>query len=157
MNFEKPENQLTRGNQRTFFGRSFPQSDRAVKSRARRVCKICSKPHEVWVCGDFKQWDIPKRWECAKKFKLCFRSLGEDHLGQYYNRTRVCDQNGCKELHHRLLHRDHNKSQTKEIRSDLIERGYKAIKNESNLEVKGRPSETKASTEVEKELKDQKV
>ena len=111
----------------------------------------------MWVCGDFKQWDIPKRWECAKKFKLCFRSLGEDHLGQYCNRTRVCDQNGCKELHHRLLHRDHNKSQTKEIRSDLIERGYKAIKNESNLEVKGRPSETKASTEVEKELKDQKV
>ena len=69
----------------------------------------------------------------------------------------MCDQNGCKELHHRLLHRDHNKSQTKEIRSDLIERGYKAIKNESNLEVKGRPSETKTSTEVEKELKDQKV
>ena len=60
--------------------------------------------------------------------------LGEDHLGQYCNRTRVSGQNNCKEL---LLHRDHNRSQTKEIRSDLIERGHKNIKNEANLEVKG--------------------
>ena len=118
--------------------------------------KICSKLHGVWVCGDFKQLDIPKRWECAKKFKLCFRCLGEDHLGQYCNRTRVCGQNGCKELHHRLLHRDHNGSQTKEIISGRIERSHKAIQNEANLEVKGRPTETKASIEVEKELQDQK-
>ena len=157
MNFERPENRFTRGNQRTFFGRSFPQSERAVESRARRICKICSKPHGVWVCGDFKQLDIPKRWECAKKFKLCFRCLGEDHLGQYCNRTRVCGQNGCKELHHRLLHRDHNGSQTKEIISGRIERSHKAIQNEANLEVKGGPTETKVSIEVKKELKDQKV
>ena len=72
MNFEKPENQLTRGNQRTFFGRSFPQSDRAVKSRARRVCKNCSKPHEVWVCRDFKQWDIPKSGNVLKSLSCVF-------------------------------------------------------------------------------------
>ena len=82
-----------------------------------------------------------------------FFCLGEDHLGQYCYRTRVCGQKGCKELHHRLLHRDYHGSQTNEIRSDRIESGHKAIKNEANLEVKGGPSEAKASTEVEKELK----
>ena len=153
MNFEKPENRLTRGNQRTFFGRSHPQPER-VESRVRKMCKICSKPHGVWVCRDFKQLDIPKRWECAKKFKLCFRCLGEDHLGQYCNRTRVCGQNGCRELHHRLLHRDHNGSQINVTRSDL---NHKANKNEANLETKGRPTETETSNKAEKELIDQKV
>ena len=42
----------------------------------------------------------------CKKLRLCFRCLGEGHLGQYCTRTRVCGLNGCKELHHRLLHTD---------------------------------------------------
>ena len=41
-----------------------------------------------------------------KKLRLCFRCLGEGHLGQYCVRTGVCRLNGCKELHHRLLHTD---------------------------------------------------
>ena len=41
-----------------------------------------------------------------QKNRLCFRCLGEGHLGQYCVRTRVCGLNGCKELHHRLLHTD---------------------------------------------------
>ena len=41
-----------------------------------------------------------------KKLRLCFRCLGEGHLGQYCTRTRVCGLSGCKELHHRLLHSD---------------------------------------------------
>ena len=39
MNFEKHENRLTRGNQRTFFGKSHPQPER-VESRVRKMCKI---------------------------------------------------------------------------------------------------------------------
>ena len=61
MNFEKPENRVTRGNQRTFFGRSDPQPEQVVESRVRRNCKICSNSHGVWACGDFKQLDISKR------------------------------------------------------------------------------------------------
>ena len=68
---------------------------------------MCNKLHGIWVCEEFKQLDVPKRWECAKKFKLCFRCLGKDHLGQYCTRTRVCGLGGCKEVHHRLLHKDH--------------------------------------------------
>ena len=52
--------------------------------------------------------------ENAKKLKLCFRCLGEGHLGQYCTRTRVCGLSGCKELHHQLLHTDlpHNGEKT---------------------------------------------
>ena len=157
MSSEKPENRFTRGNQRTFFGRSSPQSEQIVEFRAKRSCKICSKPHGVWACRDFKQLDISKRWECAKKFKLCFRCLGEDHLGQYCNRTRVCGQNGCKEVHHRLLHRDQNGSQTNEMKLDQNEKGDKATKKEDNLEEKSGSAITKSLIEAEKKQKEQKV
>ena len=49
--------------------------------------------------------DIQSRWDCAKQNKLCFCCLGDGHLGQFCNRTRVCGIDGCKEIHHRLLHK----------------------------------------------------
>ena len=36
---------------------------------------------------------------------MCFHCLGDRHLGQFYNRTRVCGIDNCKEVHHRLLHK----------------------------------------------------
>ena len=73
-----------------------------------RLCKVCSKSHGAWACPEFKQMEIQKRWDCAKRHKLCFRCLGEGHLGQLCNRTRVCGINDCKEVHHRLLHKPRN-------------------------------------------------
>ena len=156
MNFEKLENRviITRGDQCTFFGRSDPQPERVVESRS---CKVCSNSHGVWACGDFKQLDISKRWEYAKKFKLCFRYLGEGHLGQHCNRTRVCSQDGCKEVHHRLLHRDQDGSQSNEMRSNQNEKDDKATKKEDNLGAKSGPVKTKSSTEAEKKLNEKKV
>ena len=49
--------------------------------------------------------DIQNRWDSAKRNRLCFRCLGDGHLGQYCNRTRVCGIDNCKEVHHRLLHK----------------------------------------------------
>ena len=40
--------------------------------------------------------DASKRWELAKKMRLCFRCLDGRHLGQYFTRTRVCGLNSCK-------------------------------------------------------------
>ena len=76
------------------------------QGQGHRSCRVCGRSHGVWSCGEFKQLDVSKRWENAKKLRLCFRCLGEGHLGQYCVRTRVCGLNGCKELHHRLLHTD---------------------------------------------------
>ena len=96
----KCEAKTARETPRTFFGKSSLKTE----SASQRYCRVCSKLHGVWACGEFKQMDVSKRWDCAKKFKLCFRCLGEDHLGQHCTRTRVCGQDGCREVHHRLLH-----------------------------------------------------
>ena len=93
LNSGKFENQATRTTQRTYFGRLNSKAEFAAELQG-RTCKVCSKSHGVWACGDFKQLDTPKRWDCAKKFKLCFCCLGEGHLSQYCTRTRVCGQNG---------------------------------------------------------------
>ena len=49
--------------------------------------------------------EVSKRWEYAKKLKLCFRCLGEGHTGQSCFHTRICGLDGCQEVHHRLLHK----------------------------------------------------
>ena len=43
----------------------------------------------------------------AKRFQLCFRCLTEGHPGKSCSQ---CGQNGCLELHHRLLHRQHKRN-----------------------------------------------
>ena len=58
----------------------------------------------MWACNEYKKLTVPKRWDYAKKLKLCFRCLGEGHLGQHCYRSRVCGISGCQEFHHRLLH-----------------------------------------------------
>ena len=39
------------------------------------------------------------------KTSCAFRCLGDGHLGQFCNHTRVCGIDGCKEIHHQLLHK----------------------------------------------------
>ena len=90
-----------RDNPHTFYGRA----DFGTERQQLRVCKVCSKSHGAWACPEFKQMEIQSRWDCAKQNKLCFRCLGDRHLGQFCNRTRVCGIDGCKEIHHRLLHK----------------------------------------------------
>ena len=88
---------------------------------------------------------------------MCFHCLGEGHLGQYCNRTRVCGQDGCKEVHHRLLHRDQDRSQSNEMRSNQNEKDDKATKKEDNFGEKSGSVKTKSSTEAEKKLNEKKV
>ena len=69
------------------------------------MCKVCSKSHGAWACPELKQMDIQNRWGSAKQNKLCFCCLGDGYLGQFYNCTRVCGVDNCKEVRHRLLHK----------------------------------------------------
>ena len=92
-----------------------------------RGCKVCSKPHGAWICPDFKQMDLQSRWDCAKQCKLCFRCLGDGHLGQYCNRTRVCGIDNCKELHYRLLHSERGHSSTSQSKRGLPETEDKGL------------------------------
>lgn len=71
-----------------------------------RLCKVCNGQHGVWNCDMLRKMDVPKRWSVAKENRLCYRCLGDDHIGLRCPRSRKCGINGCKELHNRMLHKD---------------------------------------------------
>ena len=73
-------------------------------------------------------------WDWAKKFKLCFHCLSEDHLGQYCIWTRVCGQNGCKEVQHQFLHKvPQSLSQTNDTRPNTFKQIDKVDNNEKDI------------------------
>ncbi len=45
------------------------------------------------------------RWTTAKRYRLCYRCLGEGHRGKQCLRTRICRIDGCRDDHNRLLHK----------------------------------------------------
>ena len=68
-------------------------------------CQIFGQDHPIWKCQAFIQKSISEKWDMAKRFQLCFRCLDGGHPGIACPRSRPCEKNGCKALHHRLLHR----------------------------------------------------
>ena len=72
-------------------------------------CPVCEGLHYVWNCRNFIENSISDRWKIAKRFHLRFRCLTEGHQGKSCQRSGQCGQNGCLELHHRLLHRQHKR------------------------------------------------
>ena len=95
-------------NPRTFF-----IDQAAVPTRSSTECEpcpVCEGLHYVWNCRNFIENSTSDRWKIAKRFQLCFRCLTEGHHGKSCQRSSQCGQNGCLELHHRLLHRQHKRN-----------------------------------------------
>ena len=67
-------------------------------------CKLCGHIHPIWLCDVFRGRSVERRWETAKRLGLCYRCLGNDHLGNSCPKYRECKIDGCKDNHHRLLH-----------------------------------------------------
>jgi hypothetical protein len=69
-------------------------------------CAFCKGPHHgIWGCRQFQQKTVEERWTFAKENQLCFRCLSKDHRGKDCQRSQQCKVNGCRQNHHRLLHR----------------------------------------------------
>ena len=105
----------------TFFGATynrqqesrFQARDSGVidgKKGKQHLCKVCNGRHGVWTCDTFRNMDVHQQWNVAKQFKLCSRCLGDDHSGNQYIRSRVCDIHGCQETHSKLLHDMRNRT-----------------------------------------------
>jgi DNA-binding transcriptional regulator YiaG len=73
-------------------------------------CSHCGGPHGIWNCDSFKSVTCEQRWQEAKEKRLCYRCLGNTHVGQACKRTATCGIDGCTKSHHRLLHREVNLS-----------------------------------------------
>ena len=72
------------------------------------TCKVCGASHTVWNCDVFKSRSIQEKWATAKKLGLCNRCLGDDHLSGECPRSTVCNIDGCRDRHNRLLHGNRN-------------------------------------------------
>ena len=91
----------TCNSQRTFFGEM-----KGYNSINNTSCQICRKDHKIWTCAKFMENSVTKRWDIAKRLNLCFRCLGDGHREKSCPRNLPCGKNGCKKLHHVLLHRN---------------------------------------------------
>ena len=125
----------------TFFGKS-NSGGIAELQAGNWNCKMYNKQHGVWACKEFKKLEVSKRYDFAKKMKLCFHCLGEGHLGQhcyqYCYQTKVCGLNGCQEVHHRLLHKVENKNLDAFVSEHTLSKGesgkYQQEKNMNKLQ-----------------------
>ena len=83
--------------------KSFGSNQAAAKLLRKGLCKVCGADHAIWSCDIFKSRSIHEKWGTAKKLGLCYRCFGDDHLGGECPRSRVCNIDGCRDRHNRLL------------------------------------------------------
>lgn len=70
----------------------------------RIVCEFCQGDHRVNSCEDFKEILLADRWTWVKKNRVCFSCLLRGHQAAYCRRSNICNIDGCRRRHHRLLH-----------------------------------------------------
>ena len=111
----------------------------------RRFCESCEKfGHGVWECPKFiKELTVNQRWSLAKEKQLCFRCLGGSHFGKYCKRAKECGVNGCKQIHHKLLHGTPSSNDQRERNIQVGKRSFK------DKVVPDLPSTSKADLENE--------
>jgi hypothetical protein len=81
-----------------------------------KQCCLCEQKHELYSCKKFKQLGATERLDLVRSKKLCFLCLSPRHFTSKC-KANVCDINGCKGKHSRLLHeafRNRNKACVKD-------------------------------------------
>ena len=82
-------------------------------TKTQRECLMKDGQHPIWKCEKFKKMNVEERGQKAKELKLCFKCLSDAH--QMRNCSgRLCDVNGCRKPHHRLLHRPYKNEEQKQ-------------------------------------------
>ena len=92
-NYQSSPVSPTCNSQRTFFGEMTDYN--RINNTS---CQICRRDHKIWTCGKFVEKCVSKRWDAAKRLKLCFRCLCDGHRGKSCPRNLPCGVNGCTEI-----------------------------------------------------------
>ena len=116
---KSPQNSHTFNNQRTFFGEMIDHY--SINNTA---CQVCRSDHRIWTCPIFIEKSLSQRWDTAKRFKLCFRCLGDGHRGKSCQGSQPCGRNGCQKSRHVLLHRNYNQQVEVKPESCLFNRSF---------------------------------
>ena len=121
----------TRGG-RSYHGNRFDGGEKRKKK-----CAVCEETHPIWWCSTFKVKSADEKWRLAKKLGLCYRCLGDDHLGNACKRSKSCHIGGCKENHHYLLHREKSPLPRIETKKEESKEGDKKKDNGSGCDTEG--------------------
>ena len=78
-----------------------------TNSTNRRCWPACNDDkHNVWECATFKDMSIAQRSVLAKNERLCYGCLNKGHMVTQCQWQITCNRDGCKEVHHQMLHAD---------------------------------------------------
>lgn len=76
------------------------------------MCACCkSKGHDITTCRQFKELSREDRLELLKRERACFCCLKGQHISTFCQQKKKCGIEGCKWLHHPLLHKDTKKKE----------------------------------------------
>ncbi|XP_067623360.1 uncharacterized protein [Eurosta solidaginis] len=67
-------------------------------------CAICQGQHKTSECKQFIELTVANRWAQVKQSRLCFGCLSSGHGMRDCQRRKPCAIEGCRRMHHKLLH-----------------------------------------------------
>ncbi|XP_073963660.1 uncharacterized protein [Choristoneura fumiferana] len=68
-----------------------------------RRCLCCGGGHPTTRCKRITNMEVNDRWQWARDNRVCFRCMDQQHRRETC-RARTCEVNGCRHVHHPLLH-----------------------------------------------------
>lgn len=79
--------------------------------------KMERKPtkEETWLCPKCHIKDNEVRQRILAKSRLCFTCLGKGHMSKVCRSKKKCQENGCTQFHHKLLHKPIMEVETAQI------------------------------------------
>ncbi|KRY15239.1 hypothetical protein T12_9011 [Trichinella patagoniensis] len=90
--------------------------------------KGCSWGHKAEECEKFQQADLSGRRDMARIKEVCFRCLETGHMAKGCREGRPCGVDGCRQLHHKLLHPSPTTESPRSPRPDRARQGLLAAR-----------------------------
>lgn len=80
---------------------NYQKATKSLVTTKTQICTYCKKQHLIYNCKDFTSLDINKRYDEAKRLKLCINCLRNNHTT---DQCRSIPCHKCKKHHNTLLH-----------------------------------------------------
>ncbi|KRY44072.1 hypothetical protein T03_4913, partial [Trichinella britovi] len=91
-------------------------------------CPFFSGGHKAEECEKFQQADLSVRRDMARIKEVCFRCLETGHMAKGCRAGQPCGVDGCRQLHHKLLHPSPTTESPRSPRPDRARQGLLAAR-----------------------------
>lgn len=88
-----------------------PKLPPITHQRKNKDCRYCDQEHPLRKCFRFRRLSIQDRLKVVRKFGYCFNCLAHSHLVKNCTSRDRCKV--CRDEHHTLLHREHQRVRPK--------------------------------------------